>query len=290
VFPCLPRDKDPLGTLVPHGFKDATDNKFLIRRWWTERPDANIGLPTGHENGIIVVDPDGEEGERLLALAEKKYGKLPPTFESKTGNGRHIFFALPEGCGRVPSKNSSRPKGQPDKHEGLDLKADGGYVIAPPSVHPNGKTYAWGETEMNECAPAPPWLLEAAKEWLGFLKALEAPAAAEGGSVAPTGGPQVKGRPGASLSHPEAFPVRQPDIVPWSEGEDERLRAALAVFSTHDRDDRGIWFAVGAGLHKLETADPRWRGREKWDEWSKTSTKFDGAGQGQDLGIVRPGL
>ena len=58
------------------------------------------------------------------------------------------------------------------------------------------------------------------------------------------------------------------------EGETQ-LRAALAVFSTDDREDRSIWFAVGAGLHKLEAADPKWRGREKWDDWSRPSDKFN---------------
>jgi Bifunctional DNA primase/polymerase, N-terminal len=85
VFPCWPRGKPPM---IKGGFLKATQDPALVQQWWTQWPNANIGLPTGHENGIIVVDPDGEEGERLLALVEKKFGKLPPTVEIETGKGR----------------------------------------------------------------------------------------------------------------------------------------------------------------------------------------------------------
>ena len=132
VFPCRPRGKEPL---TKHGYKDATRDEAQIRRWWTIWPNANIGLATGRENGIIVVDPDDEKGEKLLALLEEKFGKLPPTVESTTGEGRHLLFELPEGCGRVPCS----------KGDGLDIRGDGGHIIAPPSIHPSGKTYEWNE-------------------------------------------------------------------------------------------------------------------------------------------------
>jgi hypothetical protein len=144
VFPLRPRGKEPM---TKHGFKDATDDEDEIRQRWTQSPNANIGLPTGHQNRIFVVDPDGTEGERLLALVEKKFGKLPPTAEAMTGRGRHLFFQLPEGCERVPS----------GKGDGLDIKADGGYVVAPSSIHPNGKTYKWNEESLEQFAEAPQW-------------------------------------------------------------------------------------------------------------------------------------
>ena len=76
VFPCKPRGKDPL-TL--HGFKDATRDEAQISRWWTPWRNANIGLPTGEVNGIMIVDVDPPEGQRLLAKLEERHGKLPPT-------------------------------------------------------------------------------------------------------------------------------------------------------------------------------------------------------------------
>lgn len=169
VFPLRPRGKEPL---TKRGFKDATDDEDQIRRLWMQSPNANIGLPTGHGNRIIVVDLDGAEGERLLARVEKKFGKLPPTAEATTGRGRHLFFHLPEGCGAVPNSQG----------DGLDIRADGGYVVAPPSIHPNGKTYEWDEASTQQFAEATRGLLDFARNREGVLKALDGPAAAEGGS------------------------------------------------------------------------------------------------------------
>ena len=91
VFPCKPRGKEPL-TL--HGFKDATRDEAQIRRWWTRWPNANIGLPTGEENGIVVIDVDGDKGETRLALLEGKFGKLPTSSKASSGKGRHLCFAI----------------------------------------------------------------------------------------------------------------------------------------------------------------------------------------------------
>jgi len=168
VFPCWPRNKTPL---TPHGFKDATDDETQIRAWWARWPNANIGLLTGRVNGLIVVDPDSEKAERFLARLEARFGKLPPTSESTTGRGRHLVFSLPEGCGPVPSS----------AEDGLDIRADGGYIIAPPSIHPNGKTYEWNEDSPRQFAEAPRWLLDFARDRKAVLKALDGPTAAGGG-------------------------------------------------------------------------------------------------------------
>lgn len=272
VFPCLPhtqgkpkdRGKAPL---TKHGFKDATRGENQIRRWWTLWPDANIGLVTGDENGIIVVDPDGEEGERLLALVEKKFGKLPPTIESVTGRGRHLFFRLPEGCERVPSS----------KGDGLDIRADGGYVVAPPSIHENGKTYEWNEAE--EYATAPQWLLDRARNWIATLKALKDPTAAEGGLEGKGKGLPSEGRPEPRQGRDAsvvAFPSREAVPEPWSEIGERRLRSALAAIPAFDRD---VWLKVGFALHDL-AREAGWPGREMWDEWSRTCReKFNEADQ-----------
>ena len=83
-------------------------------------------------------------------MLERQHGVLPPTVESITGRGRHLFFAWP---GR-PIRNSVC-KIAP----GIDIKADGGYVILPPSIHPSGAAYAWSVDSANAFAAAPQWLL-----------------------------------------------------------------------------------------------------------------------------------
>ena len=181
VFPCRPRGKEPL---TKHGFKDATRDEAQIRRWWAIWPNANIGLATGRENGIIVVDLDDEKGEKLLTLLEERFGKLLPTVESTTGGGRHLLFELPEGCGPVPSS----------AEDGLDIRADGGYVIVPPSIHPNGKCYEWDPESPEEFALAPEWLLDFARNRKAVLKVLDGPAEAKGASGGQRQGVSRRGR------------------------------------------------------------------------------------------------
>ena len=206
VFPCKPRGKEPL-TL--HGFKDATRDEAQIRRWGTRWPNANIGLPTGEENGVVVIDVDGDKGETRLALLEGKFGKLPTSSKSSSGKGRHLWYALPDGYGPVPCGVA----------DGLDLRGDGGYVIAPPSVHPNGKTYEWDERSPQEFGQAPEWLLRLAKNWKAEIEALE-----EAGE----GGPEP--RQGKASGNRAAFPnIHAPAPEPWSQTGEARLRSALAA-------------------------------------------------------------
>ena len=264
VFPCKPRGKEPL---TKHGYKDATRDEAQIREWWTKWPDANIGLATGAINSLIVVDTDSPEAERLLAELEERYGKLPPTSRVRTGNGKHLIFAMPEDCGPVPSSAG----------DGLDIRADGGYVIAPPSVHPNGKRYEWDPESPEEFAFAPQWLLDFARNRKAVLKALDCPTAAEGapageGAPAPRQG-RANGHGGASF---DAYKITH---VPeaWSEGGEARLQSALAAIPAVDHN---VWRNVGFALHDLTTSDSRWPGRALWDEWSKTCPEnFAPAGQ-----------
>src|SRR5262249_15159857 len=147
VFPCKPRDKAPA---TYHGLKDATTDFNKITGWWRST-DFNIGLATGKASGVFVLDVDGEDGESSGAMLERRHGILPSTVNSITGRGRHLFFAWP---GR-PIRNSVC-KIAP----GIDIKADGGYVILPPSIHPSGRAYAWSVDSANAFAAAPQWLLQ----------------------------------------------------------------------------------------------------------------------------------
>jgi len=151
VFPLRPGGKEPL---TPHGFKDATTDLEAIAEWWRRWPEANVGIATGSPSGVVVVDVDprhgGDEGLRDL---EARYGPLPDTPTVLTGGGgQHFFFAIPPGV-TVRSRRLA---------PGVDLKGEGGYVVAPPSVHPSGQRYVWELARSPDdlpLAPLPDWLL-----------------------------------------------------------------------------------------------------------------------------------
>lgn len=126
VFPLRPRDKRPL---TVHGFKNATTDPVQINRWWTEQPDANIGVPTGAVSGIVVLDVDGEAGEAPL----RQLGGSVPTLTNLTGKGRHLLFQYPGEP--IRSRTGFRDQ--------LDVRGDGGYIVVPPSVHPDEHRYEW---------------------------------------------------------------------------------------------------------------------------------------------------
>lgn len=128
VFPLKPHDKVPM---TAHGCLDASQSHEHVATWWTRWPDANLGIATGATSGVLVVDVDGAEGEAALS----QYAPLPATVEARTGKGRHLSFALPDG---VRLGNTARRLGPQ-----VDTRGDGGYVVAPPSIHPNGHAYRW---------------------------------------------------------------------------------------------------------------------------------------------------
>jgi putative DNA primase/helicase len=118
---------------VKGGFKVATTDARQIEAWWRKWPDANIGIATGLVSGIIVFDVDGPEGETALQELVRKYGPLPQAPMVKTGRGRHLYFRPPASGIAIPCSAGG----------GLDLRGDGGYVVAPPSVHRTGVVYRW---------------------------------------------------------------------------------------------------------------------------------------------------
>ena len=135
--------------------KAATKNTKAIENWFSNWPESNIGIVGGPDSGIAVLDVDPRHGgdESLRAL-ETKYGSLPQTPSVVTGgNGLHFYFRYPKAA--IGNKAGFR--------EGLDFKADRGYVVAPPSKHASGKNYEWKESEA-EPAELPEWL---AKELAG---------------------------------------------------------------------------------------------------------------------------
>lgn len=148
VFPCRMKAKEPA---TRHGFKDSTRDKAAIIRWWSSSPLANVAVATGGLSGIVVLDVDPRNGgDGNLAELEQRHGALPETVSACSGGGgRHFYFAMPVGVVLKSGKLA----------DGLDFKAEGGYVIAPPSVHPSGQPYRWDrdprETRLAAC---PDWL------------------------------------------------------------------------------------------------------------------------------------
>jgi hypothetical protein len=128
----------------------------VVDGWWRVNPNANIGLAT---DDLIVVDVDTRKGgSDTLATLEREHGALPATWRSFTGGGgEHVFFHAPDGL-RI--KNSVERVGP-----GIDIRATGGYVIAPPSLHISGRRYAWNvdyHPDLTPLAYPPAWLCKLA--------------------------------------------------------------------------------------------------------------------------------
>jgi hypothetical protein len=147
VFPCRPRQKEPA---TARGFKDATIDPDIIEGWWCNLPDANLAVATGTASNIFVVDIDGLDAEAELGRLEKQHGSLPPSVESITARGRHVWFRYPSGVLVPSSAGRIAP--------GCDIRGNGGYVLAPPSMHPSGLRYKWS-VDCSALAAAPVWLI-----------------------------------------------------------------------------------------------------------------------------------
>jgi hypothetical protein len=133
VIPMLPRGKRPL--VVWREFQQRAATPGEIEQWFKRWPDANVGIVTGAVSAIVVVDVDLQHGgPASVAAAEAVRGPLPATVEAATGGGgRHLYYAHPGTT--VANRVAVRP--------GIDVRGDGGCVVAPPSVHPSGRRYAW---------------------------------------------------------------------------------------------------------------------------------------------------
>ena len=138
--------------LIKEWTANASTDIDIIGAWFHEFPEANVGIATGEQSGVFVLDVDGEQGEVSLRDIETTFGKLPETYEVETSRGRHLYFLQPTG---------TRTKSQASGEIGakLDVRGDGGQVVAPPSVHPETKK-RYSVLRNVEVAPAPKWLLD----------------------------------------------------------------------------------------------------------------------------------
>jgi hypothetical protein len=135
---CNSPGKDPR---TRHGLKEATTDTTHIQSWWTQWPNANIGIATGRDSGLAVLDVDRPDSLN---------GWQSDTLTAETGKGQHLYFSL----NGTAVKNSVRKLG-----DGLDLRGDGGYVVAPPSRHANGVTYTWRNFD-SKPQQVPAWIVQ----------------------------------------------------------------------------------------------------------------------------------
>jgi hypothetical protein len=134
ILPLPPLSKSPRAK--SHGVTDATNDELQIKSWWTQNPQYGIGLATG--SGLIVLDIDGQRGKASLSKLVGMLEALPPTVEVHTpgkGGGWHLYYKT---GGRVlPSRNEIA--------DCIDVRGEGGYVVAPPTLHPSGGVYQFAK-------------------------------------------------------------------------------------------------------------------------------------------------
>lgn len=131
VIPLKPHDKTPIPGFLWKKYQQKRATQEEIRGWFAKWPDANIGIATGSLSGIFTLDFDSPDAKDIW---ESRFEEMPPGVFYKTGRGLQYWFNFPSyGQG---NKTAILPD--------IDIRGEGGYTVVPPSVHPNGKKYSWG--------------------------------------------------------------------------------------------------------------------------------------------------
>jgi len=132
----------------------ATTDRAAIAEWWTCWPDAGVAIATGADSGVIVADADPRHGgDDALHDLERAHGEFMPTWRCLTaGGGLHLYLRHP----------GDRVGNRAGLWRGIDVRGDGGYVVAPPTELEGGRAYAWevGHAPHEvELAEPPRWLV-----------------------------------------------------------------------------------------------------------------------------------
>lgn len=163
----------PLNGKIPltsHGSKDGTTNSEIIERWWDQWPQANVGICTGPESGLLVIDVDPRNGgtDSVAALCDQ-HGRLQSAMCVATGGGGyHLYYSWPKALDGSDTRKQLA--------EGVDVKGRGGYVVAPPSVHETGARYSWSRS--SGIGTPPPWVAQMVRRPVEGVSAGPGPAPA----------------------------------------------------------------------------------------------------------------
>jgi len=136
VIPIQPGGKRPLVPWIEYQNHRPTEEE--IHQWWQQYPNANIGIVTGKVSGIVVIDLDLDPDKDDNESGARIYEQAPTDLIVKTGRGGyHLYYRYPEDgdVDHIPNRVGLLP--------GVDVRADGGYVVAPPSAHSSGRLYEW---------------------------------------------------------------------------------------------------------------------------------------------------
>ncbi|MDB5294393.1 MAG: Bifunctional primase/polymerase [Phycisphaerales bacterium] len=246
VLPLRPRTKHTFAGIGSH---DATTDPAKLAEWWARWPDANVGLATGTASNLAVVDQDVDPAATPPKNGPAEWARLTAgrpigTAAVGTGRGGLQLYFLDAGRGCRNSQGRLAP--------GIDTRGEGGYVVAPPSIHPNGQRYDWAATpDEIPLAELPAWVADAVR-----------PADDAGNLAGLVDHRATPGRPSAALEAAERcrrYMELIPDAVSGSGGHNATLRAAAECFRFGLTEsaawDLLTWFN-GAKCH------PAWSERE----------------------------
>ena len=208
IIPLKPRGKRPISK---NGLNDWFDNPDDARKLWTQHPDLNIGIVCGvPSHGLVVLDVDEDDEEDKHGLDtldewESMRGELPRTATAITGRGGlHYLYRT--------DRTNIRPSANGELH--VDVRADGGYIVAPPSVHPNGNVYHWDVG----CAPWEIGVQDANGNVYDFLD-------------------HVQRNGGTSDDAPRTEAFQLPEVIKMGERDDTLYRYGCSLRSRGERDD-----------------------------------------------------
>lgn len=225
---------------IGEGVNEASSDRSMVESWWRRWPSANIGIATGMASNLTVVDADVNDGKPGLINLTRicaDHGGIPATLVCNTGGGGlHLYFNF----------SDTLPTGSNVLGEAIDVRNNGGYVIAPPSNHVSGNRYVWRE-DRAELKDVPDWLTpEAARRALGD-------------------NPRSSGGRGSGTRQRGA---RAPSSL--------RMDKVEAMLGHIDPDDRDKWLKVGLILGRLYVGTAA--ENEAWalyEAWAARSDKFD---------------
>lgn len=227
VLPLKPMSKVPDARLVPNGVLGASNDPAIVRGWFEKHPDCNIGIAM-KKSFLVGVDVDPRNGGfDTLEMLEAQHGKITSDVLAYSGGGG--FHAY---CSSQLTENLPGTLGK-----GIDLKADG-YLVAPPSMHPNGKRYEWEASSDpldygNSVSALPNWIRDLGR-----------------GSNSAAAGPE---KPASTRCITDAQKLE--------------IKEALSYI---DPDEYHQWIDIGQTLKNIGAA-----GFGLWDTWSQRSEKYD---------------